>query len=40
MKIAQAVVSPVIYGELLNLEQVSEIKEKDRNANGFGSTGL
>lgn len=40
MKVAQAVVCPVIYGELLNLEHVSEIKERDRNANGFGSTGL
>jgi dUTP pyrophosphatase len=40
MKIAQAVICPVITAEQLQLEKVSEIKEKDRNANGFGSTGI
>jgi dUTP pyrophosphatase len=39
-KIAQAVLCPVISGKWINLVQVSEIAEKDRNNNGFGSTGL
>ena len=39
-KIAQAVLCPVVNGKLVNLIQVKEIKEKDRNSNGFGSTGL
>ena len=38
-KIAQAVVCPVAQGNQVNLVRVEEIKEKDRNANGFGSTG-
>ena len=38
-KIAQAVVCPVAQGGQVNLIKVSEIKEKDRNENGFGSTG-
>jgi dUTP pyrophosphatase len=40
MKVAQAVLTPVMVGKLVELEEVNEIKEKDRNANGFGSTGL
>jgi len=39
-KIAQAVLSPVVNGKWVNLVKVEEIKEKDRNSNGFGSTGL
>ena len=39
-KVAQAVLCPVIGGRWVDLIQVSEIKEKDRNDNGFGSTGL
>lgn len=39
-KIAQAVLCPVVSGKLVNLIKVDEIKEKDRNENGFGSTGL
>jgi dUTP pyrophosphatase len=39
-KVAQAVLCPVIGGRWVDLIQVSEIKEKDRNSNGFGSTGL
>lgn len=39
-KIAQAVLCPVSQGYLINFENVSEIKEKDRNENGFGSTGF
>ena len=38
-KIAQAVICPVAQGNQVDLIRVSEIKEKDRNANGFGSTG-
>jgi len=38
-KIAQAVICPVAQGSEVNLVRVNEIKEKDRNANGFGSTG-
>ena len=38
-KIAQAVISPVIQGRDVKLKRVKEIKDKDRNANGFGSTG-
>ncbi len=39
-KIAQAVLCPVISGKWVNLVQVTHINEKDRNNNGFGSTGL
>ena len=38
-KIAQAVICPVVQGRDVKLKRVSEIKEKDRNENGFGSTG-
>ena len=38
-KVAQAVVCPVIQGSQIDLVRVNEIKEKDRNDNGFGSTG-
>jgi len=38
-KIAQAVICPVAQGRDVNLVRVEEIQEKDRNANGFGSTG-
>jgi dUTP pyrophosphatase len=40
MKVAQAVLTPVMVGKLVELEEVDIIEEKDRNANGFGSTGL
>lgn len=40
MKIAQAVLTPVMVGKLVELQEVDIIEEKDRNANGFGSTGL
>jgi dUTP pyrophosphatase len=39
-KIAQAVLCPVVNGKWVNLINVSEINKKDRNDNGFGSTGL
>jgi len=38
-KIAQAVICPVVQGRDVILKRVLEIKEKDRNENGFGSTG-
>ena len=38
-KIAQAVVCPVAQGNQIDLVKVESIKEKDRNSNGFGSTG-
>jgi dUTP pyrophosphatase len=39
-KIAQAVLCPVVSGKWITLVEKKEINEKDRNANGFGSTGL
>lgn len=39
-KVAQAVLCPVLNGKWVNLEKVDKINEKDRNDNGFGSTGL
>ena len=38
-KIAQGVVCPVIQGGEIDLVRVNKIKNKDRNTNGFGSTG-
>lgn len=40
MKVAQAVVSPVISGKWVNLIQKNKVESKDRNENGFGSTGV
>lgn len=39
-KIAQAVLCPVQCGNNVKLEQLEKIPKKDRNNNGFGSTGL
>jgi dUTP pyrophosphatase len=39
-KIAQAVLCPVVSGKWINLVKVDKIDDKDRNNNGFGSTGL
>ena len=39
-KIAQACICPVVNGKWINLEETSEISEKDRGDNGFGSTGV
>ena len=39
-KIAQACICPVVNGKWINLEEVSDISEKDRGQNGFGSTGV
>ena len=38
-KVAQAVLASCIPGKLVDLVQVNKIKSKDRNENGFGSTG-
>lgn len=40
MKIAQAVLCPVLNGEMVRLEKVDKIEDKDRGNNGFGSTGI
>lgn len=40
MKVAQGVVCPITSSEWLDLIKISEINEKDRNSNGFGSTGI
>jgi len=39
-KIAQAVLCPVVNGKWIDLVKVINIDKKDRNDNGFGSTGL
>ena len=38
-KIAQAVICPVVQGGQVDLVKVDKIQSKDRNVNGFGSTG-
>jgi dUTP pyrophosphatase len=40
MKIAQAVLCPVVNGKYVNLQLVNQVEEKDRGNNGFGSTGI
>jgi dUTP pyrophosphatase len=40
MKIAQAVLCPVVNGKYVNLIQVDKVENGDRGDNGFGSTGL
>lgn len=39
-KIAQAVLCPVVAGKWVNLVEKKELKSKDREDKGFGSTGL
>jgi dUTP pyrophosphatase len=39
-KIAQAVLCPVVNGKWVDLKETTEEINKDRNENGFGSTGL
>jgi dUTP pyrophosphatase len=39
-KIAQAVLCPVVNGKWVSLIQTKSMDDKDRNDNGFGSTGL
>jgi dUTPase len=40
MKIAQAVLCPVVNGKWVELTERKNINEKDRGNNGFGSTGI
>ncbi len=40
MKIAQAVLCPVVNGVWVDLDETDDMDKKDRNNNGFGSTGL
>lgn len=40
MKIAQAVLCPVVNGKWVNLVEQKTINEKERGENGFGSTGI
>lgn len=40
MKVAQAVLCPVVNGKWVQLTKMDKIKEKDRNSAGFGSTGI
>jgi dUTP pyrophosphatase len=39
-KIAQAVLCPVVSGKWVNLVEKEDLESKDRNDNGFGSTGV
>ena len=40
MKVGQAVLCPVVNGDWVDLEERSIVANKDRNNNGFGSTGI
>jgi dUTP pyrophosphatase len=40
MKIAQAVLCPVVNGKYVSIELTDKVDDKDRGENGFGSTGL
>lgn len=40
MKIAQAVLCPVVSGKMVDFELVNSVEDKDRGDNGFGSTGI
>ena len=40
MKVAQAVLCPVVNGGWVYLDERNEVAKKDRNDNGFGSTGI
>jgi len=40
MKVAQAVLCPVVNGGWVDLDEVNDITNKDRGNRGFGSTGL
>jgi len=40
MKVGQAVLCPVVNGGWVDLQQINKINDKERGANGFGSTGL
>ena len=40
MKVAQAVLCPVVNGKWVNLVKKNKISDKERGDNGFGSTGI
>lgn len=40
MKIAQAVLCPVVCGKYVSIELMDKVDDKDRMDNGFGSTGI
>ena len=40
MKVAQAVLCPVVNGGYVNILEVNQLEETDRGSNGFGSTGI
>lgn len=40
MKVAQAVLCPVMNGRYVRFESVDNVENKDRGDNGFGSTGI
>jgi dUTP pyrophosphatase len=40
MKVAQAVLCPVVSGMWINLVEQNKLNDKERGSNGFGSTGL
>lgn len=40
MKIAQAVLCPVVNGKWVQLEEINNLINKDRGSDGFGSTGI
>ena len=40
MKIAQAVLCPVVCGKYVSLELTNKVEDKERGNQGFGSTGL
>ena len=40
MKVAQAVLCPVVNGNFVEIEEVETFEETDRGDNGFGSTGI
>jgi dUTP pyrophosphatase len=39
-KVAQAVLCPVVSGKWIKLKEVKKLTDKDRDENGFGSTGI
>lgn len=40
MKVGQAVLCPVVNGKWVDLDERNSVSKKDRNNNGFGSTGI
>lgn len=40
MKIAQAILCPVVCGKYVSIELMDKVEDKDRGDKGFGSTGL